>query len=566
VTTLGSGPGIPIDPHRRLYTMGARAVPACRREARLTARESSEDRVISLSSLPATSQQSHLVLAVTVLLLVAFGVAAPLANVPLPRFDAFIPSVGAIIFVNDLITSVLLFAQFAIVPSRAVLVLASGYLFTALIVIPHALTFPGAFAPTGLLGAGLQSSVWLYFFWHIGFPTAVLAYACLKDRVTTTTPASTASPIFWSVATVITLVFVLTWLATGEDRLLPRLFADNTRHIQTALDVAFASILLVATIALAMLWLRRNSVLDYWLMLVICALISEQILVAILSGERFSVGFYAGRAFSLVTSIAVLGVLLAETTRLYARLARSNMLLERERDDKLMNVEAITASIAHEVRQPLAAIATNGNAAVRFLGNSPPNLDDARASLTAIIRDAHRASEVFDGIRALFRKVDQRRQPIDLNEITLEVLQSLRGELKQHGVMTRTQLTPELPLIDGDKSQLQQVVFNLVRNALEAMDTATERSRMLGVKTQLHDSDAVVVAVDDSGPGIDPKRLDGIFDPFVTTKSHGMGLGLAICRMIIERHGGRLYASSDGTNGAQFRFVLPIASMHAITS
>jgi C4-dicarboxylate-specific signal transduction histidine kinase len=298
---------------------------------------------------------------------------------------------------------------------------------------------------------------------------------------------------------------------------------------------------------------------------VVCALISEQILVAILSNERFSLGFYAGRAFSLVTSIAVLGVLLAETTRLYARLARSNMMLKRERDDKLMNVEAITASIAHEVRQPLAAIATNGNAAVRFLGHSPPNLDEARASLNAIIRDSHRASEVFDSIRALFRKVDQQRQPIDLNEITLEVLQSLRGELKEHGVMTRTQLTPALPLIDGDKSQLQQVVFNLVRNALEAMGTTTERSRMLQVKTQLHDGDAVIVAVDDSGPGIDPERLDGIFDPFVTTKSHGMGLGLAICRMIIERHGGRLYALSDGTNGAQFQFILPIASMHAVT-
>jgi C4-dicarboxylate-specific signal transduction histidine kinase len=194
-----------------------------------------------------------------------------------------------------------------------------------------------------------------------------------------------------------------------------------------------------------------------------------------------------------------------------------------------------------------------------------PNLVEARASLNAIIRDSHRASEVFDSIRALFRKVDQQRQPIDLNEITLEVLQSLRGELKEHGVMTRTQLTPALPLIDGDKSQLQQVVFNLVRNALEAMGTTTERSRMLQVKTQLHDGDAVIVAVDDSGPGIDPERLDGIFDPFVTTKSHGMGLGLAICRMIIERHGGRLYALSDGTNGAQFQFILPIASMHAVT-
>ena len=124
-----------------------------------------------------------------------------------------------------------------------------------------------------------------------------------------------------------------------------------------------------------------------------------------------------------------------------------------------MNVEAITASIAHEIRQPLAAIAINGNAAVRLLGKSPPELDDARMALKAMIADSHRASEVFDAIRALFRKVDQERQPTDLNEIALEVLQSLRGDLKEHGVETRTELTPELPLVSGDKSQLQQVVF-----------------------------------------------------------------------------------------------------------
>jgi signal transduction histidine kinase len=525
----------------------------------LVGRESpQEDLVISLSNLPATSQQRRLVLAFAVLLIAAFAVAAPFANVELSRFEAFIPSVGAMIFVNDLITSALLFAQYSIVPSRAILALASGYLFTSLIVIPHALTFPGAFTATGLLGAGLQSSVWLYFFWHIGFPAAVLAYAWLKHRPDDAKRTSTASEIGWSAAIVIALVCALVWLATVGDRFLPPLFADSTRHVQGALDAAFALILLVGAVALAALWFRRKSVLDYWLMLVIWALMLEQVLVAILSSERFSLGFYAGRAFSLVTSIVVLGVLLAETTKLYARLARSNMMLERERDNKLMNVEAITASIAHEVRQPLAAIATNGNAAVRFLGKSPPELDDVRTSLKAMIADSHRASEVFDGIRALFSKVDQERQPTDLNEIALEVLQSLRGDLREHGVVTRTELTSELPLVSGHKGQLQQVVFNLVRNALEAMDATTERSRFLQVKTRLHDGDAIIVAVNDSGPGIDPKQLEGIFDPFVTTKSLGMGLGLAICRMIIERHGGRLSALSDGINGAQFQFVLPI--------
>jgi signal transduction histidine kinase len=528
----------------------------------LAVQQSTGDPVISLSNLPATLQQRRFVFAAAVFLLAACALSTPFANVLVSRYDAFIPTIDALIFVNDLITAVLLFAQYSIFPSRAFLALASGYLFTALIVIPHALTFPGAFAPTGLLDASLQSSVWLYFFWHFGSAAAVLLYACLKNgnHQNGEDDASIRSAINWSVAAVLVLVCGLTWLAIAGDRFLPPLFADSTRHLQSTLSMAFASILLTAVIALAVLWRRRYSVLDYWLMLVVCALISEQILVAVFSGERFSLGFYAGRAFSLVTSIVVLGVLLAETSSLYARLARSNTKLEQERDNKLMNVEAITASIAHEVRQPLAAIAANGSAALRFLGRTPPELDDARASLNAIIGDSHRASEVFDGIRTLFRKVDHGRQPVDLNEITFDVLQSLRGELKEHGVITRTELTSELPLIDGHKGQLQQVLFNLVRNAVEAMDATVDRSRMLGIKTELQGGDAIVVAVNDSGPGIDPKRLDSIFESFVTTKPHGMGLGLAICRTIIERHGGKLSALSDGTSGALFQFVLPIGS------
>jgi PAS domain S-box-containing protein len=234
------------------------------------------------------------------------------------------------------------------------------------------------------------------------------------------------------------------------------------------------------------------------------------------------------------------------------------MTLEREQENKLMNVDAIMASIAHEVRQPLSAIATNGSAALRWLERIPPDYDHVRATLISLIRDSHRASEVFESIRALFRKTDQGRQPIDVNEITLEILQSLQGELTDHGVTAHTELASELPLIDGHKSQLQQVIVNLVHNAVEALDTTIDRSRTLRVRTNLHGRDAIAVLVEDSGPGIDPKQLKGIFDAFVTTKTKGMGLGLAICSQIIENHGGQLSASSDGKNGATFQFVLPI--------
>jgi PAS domain S-box-containing protein len=231
--------------------------------------------------------------------------------------------------------------------------------------------------------------------------------------------------------------------------------------------------------------------------------------------------------------------------------------LERERDNKLTNVEAIMAAIAHEVRQPLMAIVINGSAARRFLARVPADIDEATANLNRIITDCRRASEVFDSILTLFRREDQERQAIDVNEITLEVLQSSRGELAEHRVTTRTELASELPLISGHKRQLQQVISNLVQNAIEAMDNTTDRDRVLRVRTGLHNRDAIIVAVEDSGPGVDPKQLGSIFDAFFTTKSHGIGLGLAICRMIVERHGGQLTAASDGNNGARFQFVLP---------
>jgi signal transduction histidine kinase len=232
--------------------------------------------------------------------------------------------------------------------------------------------------------------------------------------------------------------------------------------------------------------------------------------------------------------------------------------LEGERDNKLMNIEVVTASIAHEVRQPLAAIAINGSAALRFLERVPFDIDEVRAILNRMTGDCHRVSEVFDTIRALFRRVDQKRQPTVVNEIALDVLQSMREELTDHGVTTETELAPELQRVDGHRNQLRQVIFNLIHNAIESMDNTMDRSRVLRVITKSHGPDAIIVAVEDSGPGIDPRRLDSIFDPFITTKPDGMGLGLAICRMIVERHGGNLSALSDGKNGARFQLVLPV--------
>jgi signal transduction histidine kinase len=235
------------------------------------------------------------------------------------------------------------------------------------------------------------------------------------------------------------------------------------------------------------------------------------------------------------------------------------MMLQRERNNKLMNIDAITSAIVHEVRQPLAAIATNGSAGIRWLTKTPPDFDEVRAAMTRIVRDSHRASQVLESIRALFKSADLEVQPVDLNGIALGALDLLRGELTDHGVITRTELAPELPLVGGHSGQLQEVMLNLVRNAIDAMDSITDRARVLRVRTECDGRDAIVVSVEDSGPGIDPKKVDSIFDAFVTTKSHGMGLGLAICRIIL-RHEGQLSASAENKSGALFQFTLPIKS------
>jgi signal transduction histidine kinase len=243
------------------------------------------------------------------------------------------------------------------------------------------------------------------------------------------------------------------------------------------------------------------------------------------------------------------------------------MALQRERDNKLMNLEAMAAAISHEVKQPLEAIAATGMAAKRFLERAPPDLEEVRSALDAMANDCERASEIFDNVRALFGSAAQGRGPVDVNEMALGALRVVGPELEGRRIAISTELMLELPLVMGHKGQLQEVIINLARNAMEAMDAINDLNRVLHIKTQRRDSDAITVLVNDTGPGIDPKKLDGIFEAFVTTKASGMGLGLAICRTIIERHGGQLTAASDGKRGASFQFVLPIeATVDASTT
>ena len=217
----------------------------------------------------------------------------------------------------------------------------------------------------------------------------------------------------------------------------------------------------------------------------------------------------------------------------------------------------LTASIAHEVKQPIAATVTNAAAALRWLGAQPPDLEEVRQALGRIVKDGNRAGDVIDRIRALIKKAPPRKDRLDINEAIREVIALTRGEAVKTGVSVRTQLADGLPLIEGDRVQLQQVVLNLIINAIEAMSGISEGARELLISTGKPSSGGVLVAVQDSGPGLDPASFERLFEAFYTTKPSGLGMGLSICRSIIEAHGGRLWASANEPRGAIFQFLTP---------
>jgi signal transduction histidine kinase len=518
-----------------------------------------------LVDLPPTAGHRRAAAAVAAVMVACFAAVAPFAGRPLVALNAFFPTLDAVVFVSDLVTAVLLFGQYAISRSRALLALAAGYLFTAFIVVPHALTFAGAFSPTGLLGSNIQTGSWLFIFWHLGFALSLLLYALLRRApVKHGADDGPALPaIALTVAAMFALVCGLTWLSTAGAGLLPRIITDQ-RTMDPFVVYPIGLTIGVSAAGLAVLAIGRISLLDLWLMIVALVLILELAFSGLLPSIRFSLGFYAGRFFSLVTASVVLIIVLAETIRLYGQLARSNDLLQRERNSKLMNLEAVAASLAHEVRQPLTAISASADAASLFLKRSPPDLGEARSALKGLVESCHRLSDIFGNIRALFGRADMPTGPVDLNGLALDVLRLLEPDLRREQIGTELRLASNLPTIMAHRGQLQEVIHNLVANAVEAMQAAG-RPRVLTIETGIDRSGSVMLEVRDTGPGINPVQSDTIFDAFVSTKPQGMGLGLAICRMIVEKHGGRLKVTPARPHGAAFQITLPTAGAAAST-
>jgi signal transduction histidine kinase len=223
----------------------------------------------------------------------------------------------------------------------------------------------------------------------------------------------------------------------------------------------------------------------------------------------------------------------------------------------------LTASIAHEVNQPLAAVVTNGDACLRWLDRDVPQLDEVRDAVQLMIKDGNRAAGVIQRVRALSNKTEAPKAPLPINEIIEEVILLLEREMLSHQAMLGRQLASDLPLVWIDRIQIQQVIINLIMNGMEAMASVSDRPRELTIRSHRDDADQVLVAVQDSGVGIETEDMDRLFNAFFTTKPTGMGMGLSICRSIIDAHGGKLLASRNAGAGATFHFMLPAYREHA---
>ena len=233
------------------------------------------------------------------------------------------------------------------------------------------------------------------------------------------------------------------------------------------------------------------------------------------------------------------------------------MQAELARASRLTTMGQMAASIAHEINQPLAGVVNNANAGLRWLNNRPPNIDEVRAALRRIVNDGERGSGIIESIRAMLKKDDRKRVKLDLNELIRDVMRLTQGQFQKHGVSIRSELAENLPTVSADRVQLQQVILNLLMNAAEATASNSNQERLVCVRSEKHDADWVRISVEDSGTGIKPEDEKRIFEAFFTTKADGMGMGLSICRSIVQSHGGRITAARAMLRGSVFQVILP---------
>jgi signal transduction histidine kinase len=302
---------------------------------------------------------------------------------------------------------------------------------------------------------------------------------------------------------------------------------------------------------------------DFWITVVNAGLrtalgvplLKDNEVVGMISLGRKQAKPFTDKQISLFRDFAAQATIALESTRRERQYRE--MQSELAHANRVATMGQLTASIAHEIKQPIATARNNARAALNFLDKSPPDVAEVREALTCIVNDADRASDIVDRIGSLIKKAPPRKEVVDLNAAVLEVTALTRSEAVKTGVTVGTQLAGELPRIQCDRVQLQQVMLNLIVNAIQSMSGVEDGNRELHISTVSIEPEGVCVAVRDTGHGLRPESLPRLFEPFYTTKPDGMGMGLSICRSIIEAHGGRLWATRCEPRGALFQFTIP---------
>jgi two-component system, NarL family, sensor histidine kinase UhpB len=495
-----------------------------------------EDRRFSLSTVAAGPAERKLALTVILVSMGVFAVCVPFAKIPLPPVWAFIPTYESALVLNDLITAVLLFGQFGLIGSPALLILAAAYVFTASITVVHGLTFPGLFAPVGLLGAGPQTTAWLYMFWHAGFPVFILAYAGFKRHSSVPGTAYHRQAVLGGIAAALALVIGCTLLATTGQAALPAIMQGH--HYTPVMLGTVSTVWMLSFVALGVLWSRRpHTVLDLWLMVVLCAWVCDVALSAVLNAGRFDFGFYAGRAYGLLAASFVLIVLLLDTTRLYARLHERTLALHRLTGELVLAEQRERQRIAHVLHEGVQQVLVG-------------------AKLRSAVLDTHEDPGVQTASRDLRRLLDAalaeaRALTADLSPPILEAglvpaLQGLKRRMQEtYGLTVHldAEVDTDLPLTNRENLLVYHAVRELLLNVTKHAHVPEAR-----VSLARHDGHVQVV-VADAGAG---------FVPSARPSSDG-GFGLVSLRERLRYVGGHLDIVSAPGQGSRLTLTVPLS-------
>ena len=532
---------------------------------------------------------------------VGFVAAVPFAQTMLVEVNAFIPAYEAALILISAITALMLLGQARWSGSTALLVLAAGYLYDALLIVSHALSFPDAFASGGLLGGG-QTTVWLFCFWHGGFPLFVVAYALLEMREARRGAASRRIGVLQVVLTIgltAVLAAALTLLATRRGAILPILM-DGNRQLPVA-SVVLAATWILGLVALGVLWMRRrHTVLDLWLMVMLCAWIFDIALSAVFNHQRFDLGFYAGRGYGLLAASFVLGTLLVEVGGLHSRLSAAMALLdnyahgleervrgrtaelavahrtlmaetgERQKAEaalyqaqKMEALGQLTGGLAHDFNNHLGIIIGN----LDLLGESAGQNPDDKELIDDALAAAFSGADLTRRLLAFARRQPLRPERIDANQRVGEIARLLRRTLGER-IEIKLNFDQSIPAVAADPAQLETAIANLANNARDAMPdggtlTITTGQRYLDAEYAREHSEVtpggyVVIEVSDTGTGMRPEIAGRIFEPFFTTKEPGKGTGLGLSMVFgfIKQSGGHINVYSEVGKGTTFRLYL----------